>query len=79
MNLKEKNDELVKKHQEHLEELKTLVRNGDWRNVESKTGLSQTNVHHAFKRVGSIHHFKVVEALEEVIRERLAQFERANG
>lgn len=79
MNLKEKEDELVKKHQAHLIYLKSLVRSGDWKRVMMKTGLTQTNVSHAFKRVGSLHHFKVVGALEEVIKERIAQYERVNG
>lgn len=74
MNLKNKQDDLLKKHQIRLTEIRSLLRHGDWKKIEKQTGLSQSNAHHAFNRVGSINHFKVVKAAELVIDLRLNKF-----
>jgi hypothetical protein len=76
MNLRERQIEAESKHEFRLSELRSLVKHGDWKKVEEKTGLTQANVHHAFKRIGSVHHLKVVAALELVIKERIDEYQK---
>lgn len=72
-----KAERIIAEHKLRLAELAKLIRSGDWVEVEKKVKIiSKQNCQMAFRRVHSKNHHLVVKALEEVISERLAKFEK---
>ena len=57
-------------HLEKLNELLNKKRRGDWELVAEMCGISKRNSEQSFKRVHSIHHLSVVDALTKVIQTR---------
>lgn len=65
-------NETQEKHNELLTSLKANFRNGDWNLVAQKTGLNKENCVTAFRRMHSKNHMLIVNALFEVINERMS-------
>lgn len=66
----------TKEEESHISRLKWIIkmkRKGDWGIAGEMIGLSWPNAQRAFQRVYSKHHLKVVEAMEQIINNRLKE------
>lgn len=73
MNLIKQMSEAEEKRKTYITQLRSAAKNGDIAKVQEITGLSQSNVSHALKRIHSKHHNLVVQTLENVIAERISK------